>query len=817
MPPDAEQRALTARLLAVQQQNIDLRARLDREHQAGEGFLRFGERALGLADLQPFWEVATEETVSTFGVESALLLRLDATDAHLCATCCASDVLPAEVRALGVLARRSLAQRVIVHAGPDLPPIAGRATAVLFVAGYLERGATDGLYALVGTLSVEKQPFYPTMDANLGPLFAAFANHAAALQQHIRAQERARAVAGQLLRLAEVANRTSNAVIIADRAGRIEWVNESFEQLTGWRLADVQGQLPSAFLQGPRTDPLTQGQMDRAIRAGEPFDVEVVHYTRQGRQYWVQIESQVIRDEAGEPTGFVAIETDVTERRLTARQDGLAQRVAALLLESIAFEDAARRLTQTVVDELGELGVLASHLWIVEPRRDALVALAGCAADATGAAGARFADVTRELTFVRGTDATAGVGVPGAAWGTERVWFESDLASSRQASRRFAAATAAGIDGLCAAPILGPAGVLGVIEVACAQGAAGVERLPSILARVAEQVASFLLHDQSRRAFRSIFDQSPDGMLLVDETGRLLATNARARRLFGPVGDRRVGALLDDGLALVGRALDDDDPSGVVALTEPHHVEAHALDGRTFLAEVSAAVAPFAAGRAVILAVRDRTERHRMEVAIQQSLHEKETLLQEIHHRVKNNLQIISSLLMLQVDHMPSELARRLLEESVGRVRSMALIHQQLYGAESLERIDMGDYARELAGALRGALAPDARLDVVAEVVEVHVEKAVPLGLILNEVITNAFKYGHPPNQPSWVRVAISCADRTMTLTVHDSGPGLPAHVDPRKGATLGMELVDSLSRQIRGKYAFSYDDGGRFQLVCAV
>jgi PAS domain S-box-containing protein len=214
------------------------------------------------------------------------------------------------VRALGVLARRSLAQRVIVHTGPDLPPIAGRATAVLFVAGYLERGATDGLYALVGTLSVEKQPFYPTMDANLGPLFAAFANHAAALQQHIRAQERARAVAGQLLRLAEVANRTSNAVIIADRAGRIEWVNESFEQLTGWRLADVQGQLPSAFLQGPRTDPLTQGQMDRAIRAGEPFDVEVVHYTRQGRQYWVQIESQVIRDEAGEPTGFVAIETN---------------------------------------------------------------------------------------------------------------------------------------------------------------------------------------------------------------------------------------------------------------------------------------------------------------------------------------------------------------------------------------------------------------------------------------------------------------------------------------------------------------------------
>jgi two-component sensor histidine kinase len=147
----------------------------------------------------------------------------------------------------------------------------------------------------------------------------------------------------------------------------------------------------------------------------------------------------------------------------------------------------------------------------------------------------------------------------------------------------------------------------------------------------------------------------------------------------------------------------------------------------------------------------------------------------------------------------------------------MALIHQQLYGAESLERIDLGDYARELAGALRSALAPDARLDIVAEVAEVHVEKAVPLGLILNEVITNAFKYGHPPGQPSWVRVSIARVDRTLTLTVQDSGPGLPPHVDPRKGATLGMELVDSLSRQIRGKYAFTVEDGARFQLVCTV
>jgi two-component sensor histidine kinase len=207
-------------------------------------------------------------------------------------------------------------------------------------------------------------------------------------------------------------------------------------------------------------------------------------------------------------------------------------------------------------------------------------------------------------------------------------------------------------------------------------------------------------------------------------------------------------------------------------------------------------------------------------------LSEKETLLREIHHRVKNNLQIISSLLMLQSEQMRSDSARKLLEESVFRVRSMALIHQQLYGVESLARIDFGDYARTLAESLRGALAPHARLRVDASRVEITVETAVPLGLILNELLTNAFKYGLPDRttgdappigrtgEGCDILVEVGLAEDCIWMAVTDSGRP-PENFDPARTTSLGLELVRTLNRQLRGTLSFDVGRGSRFVLTC--
>jgi two-component sensor histidine kinase len=218
-------------------------------------------------------------------------------------------------------------------------------------------------------------------------------------------------------------------------------------------------------------------------------------------------------------------------------------------------------------------------------------------------------------------------------------------------------------------------------------------------------------------------------------------------------------------------------------------------------------------------------ERMRAEATVTQSLREKEVLLREIHHRVKNNLQIISSLLMLQSEQMPTDEARGLLQESVFRVRSMALIHQQLYGVDSLERIELGDYAQVLVASLQSALAPRARVRVTAEALEVTVELAVPLGLILNELLTNAFKYGVDASvdprrtgadPEGWdVGVEVRLVDGTLSIVVADHGAGLPDAFEPSRSASLGFQLVLALLQQIRGTLAWSNDGGARFEVRC--
>lgn len=222
------------------------------------------------------------------------------------------------------------------------------------------------------------------------------------------------------------------------------------------------------------------------------------------------------------------------------------------------------------------------------------------------------------------------------------------------------------------------------------------------------------------------------------------------------------------------------------------------------------------------LAARLAEEQAAVHASTARSLAEKETLLKEIHHRVKNNLQIISSLLMLQRDQVKEPTQRQILVESVYRVRSMALIHQQLYGVESLSKIDLGSYAGELARALGGALAPRARLRIHTEGdTSLGIDQAVPVGLILNELLTNALKYGqhetHGPDEFQAVDIHISGIDGSLRVQVSDNGPGLPEGFDLARPRGLGLELVRTLTRQLRGVIQVNPHAGASFELLFAV
>jgi two-component sensor histidine kinase len=197
-------------------------------------------------------------------------------------------------------------------------------------------------------------------------------------------------------------------------------------------------------------------------------------------------------------------------------------------------------------------------------------------------------------------------------------------------------------------------------------------------------------------------------------------------------------------------------------------------------------------------------ERRKTEELLNASLKEKGILLEEIHHRVKNNLQIISSLLALQSSYFNEERILNALADSQSRVRSMALIHEQLYRSEDLTKIDFPEYLRKLAGSLQQSYAStrnDLKISVQCPQVSFGMATAITCGLIVNELVSNALKHAFRDGKGGVVTVGLSVTEEgEYVLTVADDGAGFPPDTDFKSAKSLGLRLVTSLSeRQLRG------------------
>jgi len=212
----------------------------------------------------------------------------------------------------------------------------------------------------------------------------------------------------------------------------------------------------------------------------------------------------------------------------------------------------------------------------------------------------------------------------------------------------------------------------------------------------------------------------------------------------------------------------------------------------------------------------DINDRKMSEQALRTSLQEKETLLKEVHHRVKNNMQVISSLLSLQSSFVKDEFDVELFRESQLRVKSMAMVHEQLYRSETLSKIEFGEYLRLLAsGLLRAYQHTDIALRTEVEDVRFGVDTAIPCGLIVNELVTNAIKHAFPDGRDGEIAVAVARnADKTCCLSVSDNGIGIPADVDFSEGNTLGVNLVHALTEQLEGTILIERTRGTRVTIT---
>ncbi len=214
------------------------------------------------------------------------------------------------------------------------------------------------------------------------------------------------------------------------------------------------------------------------------------------------------------------------------------------------------------------------------------------------------------------------------------------------------------------------------------------------------------------------------------------------------------------------------------------------------------------------LAVKN-TEIEKQKEVIQSSLGEKETLLREIHHRVKNNLQIISSLLNIQSSHIQDENVLSSIQEGQSRVQAMSLIHQNLYQSEHLNNVDIQNYIQQLVAYLSEMFAgqsKDIKVTVDAPGINFDIDTAIPLGLIINELVSNAYKYAFDKHGKGNINISIKPkSGDDYVLEIRDDGKGLPADVNPEKSSSLGLKLVKILSRQLRGTFNSRTDKGAVF------
>lgn len=358
-----------------------------------------------------------------------------------------------------------------------------------------------------------------------------------------------------------------------------------------------------------------------------------------------------------------------------------------------------------------------------------------------------------------------------------------------------------------------------------------IEHLKALATLRERDVAMAVQHTEER--FRTLVEGVRDyAIFMLDPGGNVATWNAGAERLKGYTGAEVIG----QHFAMFSTAEDRDND-------HPRFILEHARssgrfeeegwrvrkDGSRFWANI---VVTSVRGRDGVLegfakVTRDFTERraqtealHAKQAALTQSVKEREVLLQEVHHRVKNNLQVISSLISMQARRLELGSTRDALEECQTRVLAIALIHEKLYQSKDYSQVRFSEYARSVAANVfhtSGISQREVSLELAIDEIPLGIDRAIPCGLVINELISNSLKHGFKDGRTGTIRVGLTMLDNgALRLSVQDNGIGLPQGFDIHKIESMGLQLVRTLSEQLDARLVVSSDRGASFQLTFA-
>ena len=321
--------------------------------------------------------------------------------------------------------------------------------------------------------------------------------------------------------------------------------------------------------------------------------------------------------------------------------------------------------------------------------------------------------------------------------------------------------------------------------------------------------------------YRRLFESAKDGILILDAaTGMVVDVNPFLVDLLGFSREAFLGKAIWD-LGFFKDVIANRDSFAELQKLEYIRYEDKPLetaDGRRIDVEFISNLYMVNDVEVIQCNIRNITERRQAEEALRASLREKEALLKEVHHRVKNNLQVITSLLRLETTRSHEPATKRVLKDMQGRIRSMALLHETLYRTGNFARVDLASYLSQLAAqSFRGQTADTSAVQLVLDLepLPVEIDQAIPCGLIANELLSNALKHAFPQGVSGEIRIGLRRGEHgLMRLTVGDTGVGLPADFDEKRQLSLGLQVVSDLAKQLGGSLDIGPGPGATFSVA---
>ena len=324
--------------------------------------------------------------------------------------------------------------------------------------------------------------------------------------------------------------------------------------------------------------------------------------------------------------------------------------------------------------------------------------------------------------------------------------------------------------------------------------------------------------EASEERFRRLYENVNDVVFSLNEQGRFTSANSRTE-LFGykpkDVIEKHFTDILTPSSKKIGEEHFRKAQEAKSDIHSRYEVDIVNKDGSVSVGELSiSSVYEDNKFKGRFGIIRDITERKKAEKQIKKDLETKNVLLKEVHHRVKNNLQIIISLMRLQTQFHENEQTKEVFRETQSRIHSMALIHENLYKTEDFARIDLGDYIQKFCTHILHLYQADpSQVDIKIDTEKVYVDitQGIPCALILNELISNAVKYAFPGKRIGRIEIELRKAKGDKTLiSIGDNGIGLPEEIDFRKPKTLGLQLINDLSKQLNANLRVQRKDGLR-------